>query len=369
MRDSEGRLLQNRGSIAHLADKPVAFMNPDQSADPRIDSLNAWLAGALGPGVTVNAPLSADASFRRYFRVRQNGHSWIVMDAPPEHEHPAAFVRIAGCLEQLGLSVPHVLSADTGSGFLLLEDLGDRTYTRALATGEDETKLYTLAVDTLVALHKAWANSTGLEPPPPYGEEELLREARLLIEWYWPQVMGGPCPEDTAEAFDSAWREVLGAARALPAVLVLRDYHVDNLMVLPGREGIAACGLLDFQDALLGSPAYDLVSLLRDARRDVPADLARVMFDRYLAARPDLDRASLEAAYWVLGAQRTSKVIGIFTRLWQRDGKPGYLRHLPRLWRLLEEELARPELEPVRQWYDRHLPTSLRQALGAPRGI
>jgi N-acetylmuramate 1-kinase len=176
-------------------------------------------------------------------------------------------------------------------------------------------------------------------------------------------VIGGPCPDPVSEAFETAWRQVLAPVFLLPPVLVLRDFHVDNLMVIPGRAGVAACGLLDFQDALVGCPAYDLVSLLRDARRDVPEELGRQMLARFLERRPDLDRKAFESAYWTLGAQRTTKIIGIFTRLWQRDGKPDYLRHLPRLWRLLGEELAHPALKPVRHWYDTHLPPRLRQPL------
>jgi aminoglycoside phosphotransferase (APT) family kinase protein len=232
-------------------------MNPRQDnrrSDPRLDALNHWLAGVLGAHVRATRPLSADASFRRYFRVRDLGHSWIVMDAPPEREHPADFVRIAGCLEELGMTVPRVLAADTGAGFLLLEDLGDRTFSRALAAGAKEHSLYALAVDTLAAIQNRWTEAAELEPPAPYDEEELLREARLLPEWYWPQVTGEPCPEAVREAFEQAWHEALAPVFRVPPVLVLRDFHVDNLMVVPGRHGIAACGLLDFQDALLGSP-------------------------------------------------------------------------------------------------------------------
>jgi N-acetylmuramate 1-kinase len=333
--------------------------------DPRLNALNHWLAGVLGAHVRASRPLSSDASFRRYFRVRDAGHRWIVMDAPPEQEHPADFVRIAGCLERLGLTVPRVLAADPGAGFLLLEDLGDRTFSRALAAGDPEQDLYTLAVDTLATIQNRWTGTCTLEPPAPYDEVELLREARLLVDWYWPRVTGSPCPEDVCEAFELAWRQAMAPVYRLAPVLVLRDFHVDNLMVIPGRHGITACGLLDFQDARLGCPAYDLVSLLRDARRDVPEPLARNMLVRFLRARPDLDRRDFETAYWILGAQRNTKIIGIFTRLWQRDGKPGYLRYLPRLWRLLEEELTHPALMPVRRWYDTHLPPGLRRALRA----
>jgi aminoglycoside/choline kinase family phosphotransferase len=146
----------------------------------------------------------------------------------------------------------------------------------------------------------------------------------------------------------------------MPTTLVLRDYHVDNLMLLPGRPGVAACGLLDFQDALIGPTAYDLVSLLEDARRDIAPDLVRAMFDRYAAAFPKLDRKALEAAYAVLGAQRNAKIIGIFTRLLRRDGKPQYLKHIPRVWRLLEGDLQHSALAGVKEWFERHMPKAQR---------
>ncbi len=326
----------------------------------RLDALKTWLAAHTELGEFEIEPLSADASFRRYYRVHSAGHRFIAMDAPPDKEKPAEFLIIAERLLELGLSAPRALAAEPGAGYLLLEDLGDRTYTRALAEGADETALYHLAVDTLIELHRRWRPELGAGIPP-YDEAALLAEASLLVDWYWPAVLGAPCPEGVRDAFFAAWRAVLPAAQALPPTLVLRDYHVDNLMVLDGREGVAACGLLDFQDALLGSPAYDLVSLLRDARRDVPAELGAAMLDHYLAAFPTIDREAFETAYWVLGAQRTTKVIGIFTRLDRRDGKPIYLYHLPRLWRLLGKELAQPALAPVSAWYDRHLPPELRR--------
>jgi aminoglycoside/choline kinase family phosphotransferase len=160
------------------------------------------------------------------------------------------------------------------------------------------------------------------------------------------------------------WREVLPLAELPAPTLVLRDYHVDNLMLLPGRAAIKSCGLLDFQDAVRGPPSYDLVSLLEDARRDVPGALCEAMTERYLAAVPGLDRAAFGRSAAILAAQRNCKILGIFTRLWQRDGKPGYLPHIPRVWRLLEDELRRePALKPIAEWFDRHLPPPLRQPL------
>jgi len=166
------------------------------------------------------------------------------------------------------------------------------------------------------------------------------------------------------EDYLAVWRRVLPHATGAAPTLVLRDYHVDNLLLLPERQGVAACGLLDFQDAVLGAGSYDLVSLLEDARRDVAPALASAMLERYLAAFPTLDRDAFMASYAVLGAQRNCKIVGIFTRLLVRDGKPGYLKHIPRVWRLIEQDLRHPALAPVAEWLAQHIPEERR---GIPR--
>ncbi len=173
-------------------------------------------------------------------------------------------------------------------------------------------------------------------------------------------MTGAETPQPARAEYLEIWRRLLDHAHQTPPVLVLRDYHVDNLMLLEDRDGLAACGLLDFQDAVAGPRAYDLVSLLEDARRDIPPALVSDMKARYLAAFPGLDREIFEASYAVLGAQRHAKVIGIFTRLCRRDGKPDYLQHIPRLWRLLENGLEHPALGPMRDWFDRHVPPEMR---------
>ena len=180
----------------------------------------------------------------------------------------------------------------------------------------------------------------------------LQREADLLIDWFLPAVTGAPAPAAVAAEYRAVWRALYPLADAAPPTLVLRDYHVDNLMELPGRAGVAACGLLDFQDALIGSPAYDLVSLVNDARRDISPALRDAMVERYLAAFPALDRESFLAAAAMLSAQRNCKIVGIFTRLMARDGKPVYLQHIPRVWRLLEADLVHPALAPLKVWLD-----------------
>ncbi|WP_090486360.1 aminoglycoside phosphotransferase family protein [Ectothiorhodospira mobilis] len=337
---------------------------PTPDPRQREEAMQRWLHGVLGEHIPKPTLLSADASFRRYFRLRDHNICRVIMDAPPSHESARDFVRIDRLLRDLDLSAPRIHAFDGAQGFLLLEDLGDHTFSRALGEGADESGLYRLATDTLIALHRRWSRHHAQDIPP-YDGTTLLAEAALFLDWYWPEAFGAPCPEPLRADFLGAWETALEPALMLPPTLVLRDFHVDNLMVLAGRHGVNACGLLDFQDARVGPPAYDLVSLLRDARRDVDPGVAEAMTARYRDAFPGLDARLLDDSFWLLGAQRTTKIIGIFTRLWRRDDKPGYLRHLPRLWRLLEQELAHPALAPVRTWFDSHLPPDRRLALKA----
>lgn len=305
-------------------------------------------------------PLAGDASFRRYERLRRNGDRALLMDAPPPQEDVRPFMTVAALLRRLGLSAPEVQAADAAAGLLLLEDLGDETYTRVLRNGGDEAALYALAVDVLIALHQRFDDAA--DSVPPYDDARLLDEAALLVDWYLPAMRGAEASAAARAEYLDLWSGVFATARAVPTTLVLRDYHVDNLMHLPERDGVAACGLLDFQDAVIGPSSYDLVSLLEDARRDVPAALTRKMLDRYLDAFPALDGDAFRASYAVLGAQRSAKILGIFTRLDRRDGKPVYLEHIPRVWRWLEQDLGHPALTAVRDWIDRELPADSRAA-------
>jgi aminoglycoside/choline kinase family phosphotransferase len=286
------------------------------------------------------------------------------MDAPPPQEDVRPFMARARLLCELGFSAPRILAADEAAGLLLLEDFGDDTYTRLIAAGREEMPLYTLALDVLTALHRTF-NGAGMDVPP-YDEPRLLTEAALLVDWYLPAVTGRPTPADLREEYLALWRTLLPVARGAPDSLVLRDYHVDNLMLLPDRSGIAVCGLLDFQDAVIGPTSYDLVSLLEDARRDVPPAVSEAMRARYLAAFPTLDRDAFLASYAVLGAQRNCKIVGIFTRLCVRDGKPAYLVHIPRVWRLIEHALGNPVLARLGAWLDRHIPPPLRRIPPCP---
>ncbi len=308
-----------------------------------------------GWGPARRSNLADDASFRRYERLTMDERTAVLMDAPPPQEDVRPFRQIAGHLRALGLSAPDIYAADDARGFLLLEDLGDDTFTRVLAQGGDETLLYENAVDVLIDLHR--------RPPeeaiPPglaaYDEARLMDEANLLPQWACPTL------DDAARtAYEAAWREVFPLLNAQPRTLVLRDYHVDNLLWLPDRAHVRACGLLDFQDALAGPGAYDLMSLLEDARRDLGGGLKVALLARYIAAFPQMDRAGFEAAFDILAAQRHAKVIGIFSRLDVRDGKPGYLGHIPRVWKLLGKSLENPVLNSVKKWFDRHIPVGER---------
>ena len=303
--------------------------------------------------------LAGDASFRRYERLTRGRESVVLMDAPPPQENVRPFIAIDRLLAGAGLAVPAIHGADEEAGLLLLEDMGDDTYTRLLARGESETRLYELAVDLLIELHRRLPVER-LAGVPAFEDAMALRQVKLLLEWYWPATQGGAASESAIAAFEAAWRSVLAIWHRSPRGLVLFDYHVDNLMLLAGRSGIASVGLLDFQDAVVGTRAFDLVSLIDDARRDVSADLAASLMARFLAACPDLDRASFAAAYAASGAQRHTRILGTFTRLWRRDGKPGYLGFIPRVWRQLENRLNHPALAPLADWFAHYLPPERR---------
>lgn len=305
--------------------------------------------------------LADDASFRRYDRLIRHDGQAVLMDAPPPMEDVRPFIQIDRILRRLGLSAPEIMAEDVAAGLLLLEDLGDKTYTRVLADGGDETALYELAVDLLIELHRDFTAGDD-DALPPYDDEAFLAEATLLTDWYMPAVSGRDTPPALRTEYCEKWLAALRQARRVPETLVLRDYHVNNMIWLPDRAGVAACGLLDFQDARLGPVTYDLVSLLEDARRDVPPALASKLLARYLDAFPGLDRDAFALSYAIMGAQRSAKILGIFTRLDRRDGKPGYLTHIPRVWRWLEGDLAHPALAELRGWFDRALPPRARIA-------
>jgi aminoglycoside/choline kinase family phosphotransferase len=307
-----------------------------------------------GWGAAVRSPLAGDASNRRYERLRaaDTGATAVLMDAPPERgEDVGPFCAIARHLSALGLSAPALLAVDEAHGFLLLEDLGDALLARVAAADPAlERPGYTAAVDALIALHRS--------PLPPgitaYDAPVMARLAGLAYDKYAAGVHEAPDPARRDAAIAGLQGLIAAHAPAQP-VLVLRDYHAENLLWLPERAGPARVGLLDFQDAMAGHPAYDLVSLLQDVRRDVPAPLEAALIAHYLA-QTGADPLAFRAAYAVMGAQRHLRVLGVFARLCTDYGKPHYLNWMPRVWALLERCLADPALAPVADLLRRDLP-------------
>ncbi|PNU05272.1 aminoglycoside phosphotransferase family protein [Novosphingobium guangzhouense] len=318
------------------------------------EGLDAFLAAAGWGGAAVE-PLPGDASFRRYFRVRSiDGATAMLMDAPPPQEDIGPFLRAAHWLDDNGMRPPRILAEKPDRGLILMEDFGDARMRDYLDQWPaDETAVYSAAIDALVKLHQLPAG-----PFRDYSLAEYIREVKLFIDWY--------CTAQglyvDAAGFTAAWEQALSPVlpRQRPGVTVLRDYHAENIMLLGSLE---KQGLLDFQDALVGHPAYDLVSLLQDARREVSPELEAQMFDRYVH-KAGTDVETFLADYARLGAQRNVKIIGIFVRLWRRDGKPRYLDLIPRVWAMLERDLAHPALAPVAGWFDANIPAALRDANG-----
>jgi N-acetylmuramate 1-kinase len=312
------------------------------------DALLPFLEGAGWSGAVVS-PVAGDASFRRYFRVAcDDGRKAILMHAPPPEEDTGPFLNVTHYLRQNDFRAPAIYASDAATGLLLLEDFGDMQMREYVDQNPAKQEgIYRQAVDTLVALEKAPVADVA-----PYDEAAYLRETGLLAEWYLP-AMG--ITVDLG-AYDRLWAAALKPLYEAPKTTVLRDYHAENIMLL--EDG--GQGLIDYQDALVGHPAYDLVSILQDARRDVLPALEAAMLDHYRhAAQPGYD---LDLHYALLGAQRNTKIIGIFTRLWKRDGKARYLDFLPRMWGLLERDLAHPGLGALREWFDATIPPEIRAA-------
>lgn len=320
-------------------------------SDALPEGLDGFLEQTGWHGAAVE-PLPGDASFRRYFRVSRGNERAMLMHAPPPHEDPRPFLDVARWLTGSGMRAPAILAEDAAKGWVLTEDFGDERVREWVdANPGDEEAIYEGAVDALVVLHK-------LPPGPfePYDMAVYQREAGLLTEWYCP-AMGLKVDED---GYRAAWDEVLAPLldRQDPGVTVLRDYHAENIMLPPdGTQG-----LIDFQDALVGHPAYDLVSLLQDARRDVSPELETKMFERYCAAVNPGEH--FEADYAGLGAQRNAKIVGIFTRLAKRDRKMRYLAMIPRVWEAMERDLAHPALAPVEAWFAANIPQEIRDTSG-----
>jgi hypothetical protein len=327
-------------------------MTTNENADPRLQRLERWIAGLPGPPVDRLLPASSDASFRRYFRVHRAGMTQIAMDAPPEREALDAWLRVARILAATGVQVPPVIAVDAEQGFVLIGDLGKQHYLEALGEGADPEPLYEAAIDALVQMQSGGAALAS--ELPAYDHALLLREMELFTEWFVGRHLalapGAAQRRTITEAFD--W--LCEVALAQPVVLVHRDYHSRNLLVrADGNPGI-----VDFQDAVRGPVTYDLVSLLKDCYIVWPVRRLNSWLDRYreraAAAGIDvgMDRAQFLHWFDTMGLQRHIKVLGIFARLWHRDGKPGYLADLPRV---LDYTLAVTSALPALAAFDEYL--------------
>ncbi len=354
--------------------------------DPRAEARAAFLANT-GWGAAPVTALTADASSRRYFRLSLNDRPALLMDAPPAAESAPcppdadarkrnalgynamarlagpnlnAFTAVAGALREAGLSAPEVYAADAENGFALIEDFGDDLFAHAIPNGADELSLYGTAIDALIALRRAH-----IAPPSSanyqmltYDRVALEAEIDLVIEWYWKRIKGEHPNAEIKTEYRAAWTPVLDDLSA-PKTIVLRDFHAENLLWLPGRSGPARVGLIDFQDGLYGSPAYDLVSLLEDARRDTSQDLVKAMIARYVdesTGDKAFEAQDFLKEYAILGAQRNAKILGVFARLVDHYKKPRYAAFFPRVEAHFKNDLKHPVLSPVRAFFERHMP-------------
>lgn len=319
----------------------------------RTESKQNFIAAAGWEGASLRI-LAGDASNRRYDRLtRSDGSRAVLMDAPPDKgEDVRPFIRIARFLRDLGLSTPEIFHAEEAQGFLLIEDLGDALFAREMAAHPQmQNKLYTAAVDVLSHLHEA-------EPPPlqAYASAVTTPLAALAFDWYQLGA-SGQIDESARQSFCNRFGACIAPLDSARQVLIQRDYHAENLLWLPKRAGVACVGLLDFQDAMIGHPVYDLVSVLQDARRDVSQDTETGMKRHFLKQNPQ-NRDDFEAAYAIMGAQRNLRILGVFTRLSIRDGKVHYVDLIPRVWAHVQTNLAHPALAETR--------ALLRETLPAP---
>lgn len=351
----------------------------------RNDQINQFLRNTIWHGADRHF-LEGDASFRRYETLTSTAAPRAVLmdmqarpDGPPVRngksysaiahlaEDIRAVIAVNAQLCSMGFSAPVSFAIDLDHGLAVIEDLGSKVFGRMRLASDNMHEPMRAAVELLADMAaRTWparipVDESTTHHVPEYDQEAQLIESDLLPSWFWPYLHDQQVPPEISADFAQAWSQVLPAARAEKPVWVLRDYHSPNLLWLPERTGIRRVGLIDTQDCLLGHPAYDLASLLQDARVDISAEEEAEFFEHYCAIRAPFDRKAFAAAYAILGAQRATKILGIFARLSKRDGKHGYLQHLPRVSRNLEKNLQHKVLAPVRDWYDRHLPQGIRE--------
>ena len=380
-------LLEGSGEIRDVS---LTGHGKEISTIDRIKTVRAFLKSA-GWENAQRAFLQGDASARRYERLSSAGGQKAILmdmpsrpDGPPVHDnrtyssiaHLAEGTRqveaIAAQLRHCGFCAPQIFAADHAAGLMLTEDLGDEVYSSMLARGDDMEEPMRAAVDVLVAMAACqWPGSVSLADGSRctiagYDEAAYEIEVSLLLDWFWPLTRADKPDADVKKAYFAAWREVFPLFAHSREIWVLRDYHSPNLIWQPGNDGVKRVGLIDTQDCIAGHPAYDLVSLLQDARNDLPEGMETRLFEYYCKARSGtgFDITAFHAAYSGLGAQRATKILGIFARLYKRDGKPQYLAHIPRVSAALEKNLAHRALAPVRRWFEEYLPAASRKISG-----
>lgn len=380
------RLLVELSGSGAFRDAVMTAQGAWEQALARNDAIRGFLRGTRWTAAERRF-LEGDASFRRYETLHLGEEQAILMDMPSRPDGPPvkdgkpysaiahlaedirAVMAVNEVLVSRGYSAPRAEACDLAQGFAVMEDLGRKVYGRMMVAGEDMREPMSAAVAVLADMARQdWPETVPIEGGryrvPPYDTEAQLIEVDLLPSWFWPFVTGREITDAQRAAFVSLWQDLLPLTRAGKPVWVLRDYHSPNLLWLPERAGLKRVGIIDTQDCLLGHPAYDLASMLQDARVDVGFAFADDLYAEYCNLRsgdPAFDRASFDLAYAILGAQRATKILGIFARLSKRDGKHGYLRHVPRVSRYLERNLAHPRLAGLKAWFDRHLPAAQRE--------
>tara|TARA_B100000029_G_scaffold492377_1_gene553579 strand:- start:9745 stop:10728 length:984 start_codon:yes stop_codon:yes gene_type:complete len=304
--------------------------------------------------------IRSDASFRKYFRIniRNDNRKLLLVNSPNKTENNLGYLNISNILKKMNLSVPEIINYDISKGSFLIEDFGINTYTYSLKKGENEKKLYNLATEVLIHINKCSKNLKSRVPI--YSSKKLINEALLFLEWYWPIIHKKKAKKKILNEYIFIWKKLLKNNLKTNKILVHRDFHIDNLFFLNNRKKIKACGLIDFQDSVIGPSTYDLVSLLEDARRDVNEEIKKEMFIKYLKKIRIENKKNFLNEYKVLSLNRHLKVIGIFTRLFLRDSKKSYLKHIPRIWNLIEKNSNLVFLNEINEWLNKYFPKNKR---------
>jgi N-acetylmuramate 1-kinase len=346
-----------------------------------------FLQGA-GFGAATRVFLEGDASSRRYEKLITRERQTILMDMPLRPDGPPVrdgkpysaiahlaegLAAVVGVNQQLitrGYTAPQIYAYDLDLGLAIIENLGTKVYGRMRANGENMVAPMRAAVEVLADMAcKEWPRRNIIDDQhdrivPDYDADAMLIEVDLILSWFYPHIKTATAPVHLADEFAAHWRKLFSHLVTDQPVWVMRDYHSPNLLWLPDQTGLKRVGIIDSQDAVIGHPAYDLVSLLQDARLDIPADEVQMLYRHYETQRQlcgAFDAEAFKLAYAILGAQRATKILGIFARLAKRDGKPDYLRHIPRVQNYLRHNLQHPQLATLKQWYEMNLP----EALGA----